>query len=715
MKKLFFIIILMSFSIGTTLVAQSISVNDPANPETNLSAEELIQQVLVSGSSCVNIQLINVAENPSGITNIAERSWGYFNANGSNFLFDEGVILSTGFGVSAEGPNDATGTSDSSTGWNGDIDIETILNNQYGTTVDTNNATVFEFTFVSSLSEITFDFMFASEEYENQWECSDSFRDGFAFLIKGPGIPDDSGAPFGGTNVAAITGSSNVPVSTATIHLDPSDDAVNGFLCGGEILGVNYFPELYVSNDNDNINDLPIEFDGATVSLTTASVSIIPNETYTVKMVIADRGDSAFDSAVFLKAGSFNIGNIDLGDDILIGNGTALCDGESITLDAGENPDAVYAWYKDGVLLPNETSSTLVVTQPGTYKVEISFGSSDCIVTDEIIIEFKPSPIFDLGANQFLCDNNTIVLDATVTNPDELSNISYKWFLDGTEIPGETNPTLTISQAGIYLAEVNGDDCVVTDEITITGVSFTVDIQDEVFLCGEESYEIVPLITGADANNATYIWSTGETTPTIVVTQSGTYSVEVTIDTCTETDDVSITLGIIPEIELGDTVIKCAQDTETLSVTVSNIDPAQVTYQWYVDGGIIDNATSQTLDVIDAGIYSVEVNNQGCIANDEVEVKYYDNENCIITQGLSPSNIDGLNDYFDLEFLQDKIGIDKLSVFNRLGVLVYEQANYINQWKGQDKNGNELPVGTYFYIIQLNSQDPITGWIYINK
>lgn len=714
MKKIAFVLLFL-FGFAGPALAQSISVNDPANAETNFNAEELIQNVLVSGSSCVNVTLTNLHENPDGVSDLSQRSWGYFNANGSNFTFDEGIILSSGFAVSAEGPNDFTGTSDGFSTWTGDIDLETILNNQYGTTVTTNNATVFEFTFVSSLSEITFDFLFASEEYENQWECNDTFRDGFAFLIKGPGLPDDSGAPFGGTNVAAITGSSNVPVSTATIHLDPADDAINGFLCGTEIPGVNYFPEFYVSNDNDNTNDLPIEFDGATVSLTTAQVTIIPNETYTVKMVIADRGDSSFDSAVFLKAGSFNIGTIDLGADLTIANGTAPCQGEVVTLDAGENTDATYAWYLNGTLLPNETNATLDVTQPGLYEVEISFGTSDCIVTDQIIIEFKPAPIFDLGENQFLCENDNILLDASVSNASELTNISYTWFQDGIEISGETNATYTVTQPGVYRVEVTGNDCVVTDEITITGVNFTVDIQDEVFLCGETSYEIIPIIEGADATNATYLWSTGETTPTITVTQSGVYSVEVTINTCVQSDDVQITIGTIPEIELGNPIQKCAQDTEILQVDILNLDPAQVSYQWFLDGGILTGETNQTLEVVNEGIYSVTVNNQGCIATDEVEVSFYDNENCVITQGISPENNDGLNDFLDLEFLNDKIGIEKISIFNRLGNLVYEKENYINQWRGQDKNGNDLPVGTYFYIIQLNSQDPITGWIYINK
>ena len=313
----------LSLMVSTFALAQSISVNDPADPQSAFTAEELVQEVLVSGSSCVEIVLTNLAENPDGVSNLSERSWGYFQNEGGTFPIEEGIILSSGFAVSAEGPNSETGTSDGGVNWPGDIDLKTILDNQYGTNVDTNNATVFEFTFVSSLDEATFEFIFASEEYEDQWECSDNFRDGFAFLIKGPGIPDDSGAPFGGTNVAAVPGSNNVPVSTASIHRDT-------FLCGFEIEGVNYFPDLYVTNSNPPTNE--IEFDGLTVTLTTATVSIIPNEEYTIKMVLADRGDTAFDSAVFLKAGSFNIGNVDLGNDILLGDPEARCTGDVITL-----------------------------------------------------------------------------------------------------------------------------------------------------------------------------------------------------------------------------------------------------------------------------------------------------------------------------------------------------------------------------------------------
>jgi gliding motility-associated-like protein len=703
MKKL---ITCLSILVSAAAIAQSISVNDPADPQSAFTAEELIQEVLVSGSSCVEIELTNLGENPDGVGNIAEQSWGYFQNNGGSFPFEEGIILSSGFAVSAEGPNIETGTSDGGLNWPGDVDLKALLDNQYGTNVDTNNATVFEFTFVSSLDEATFEFIFASEEYEDQWECSDDFRDGFAFLIKGPGIPNVSGAPFGGTNVAAVPGSNNVPVSTASIHRDT-------FLCGFEIQGTNYFPDLYVTNSNPPTDE--IEFDGLTVTLTTATIAIIPNEVYTIKMVLADRGDTAFDSAVFLKAGSFNIGNVDLGDDILLGDPEAQCEGEIITLDAGANPDADYQWFKDGVPIAGATNQTLDISETGLYRVELTFAATpECIVSDEILVEFFTVPEFDLGDDSLICDKEIIILDATPTNASELTDISYKWFRDGVEIPGETMATLDVSDTGQYAAEVTGNGCVISDSVFIELVSFTVDIGDFVEPCGDSSFEIVPIIVGADPSGATYLWSTGETTPTITVTADGVYSVEVTIDGCTEFDDVTINFRTLPEIELGEDIIKCAQEVRVLTATPINAGGSTFTYTWFRDGGEIEGEISETLEVTEEGIYTVEVNDDGCIGTDTIDVRFYANENCVITQGISP-NGDDMNDTLDLEFLNDRSGIVKISIYNRLGLLVYEKEQYVNEWMGQTNDGSELPVGTYFYTIELQTEEPLSGWIYLNR
>ena len=108
-------------------------------------------------------------------------------------------------------------------------------------------------------------------------------------------------------------------------------------------------------------------------------------------------------------------------------------------------------------------------------------------------------------------------------------------------------------------------------------------------------------------------------------------------------------------------------------------------------------------------------------ASDELVIELYDVANCVISEGISPDATPGFNDYLDLEFLSDRVGgISNLQIFNRFGTIIYEQANYVNQWNGQDNSGNELPTGTYYYVINLASVDDIygsqtSGWIYLNR
>ena len=84
---------------------------------------------------------------------------------------------------------------------------------------------------------------------------------------------------------------------------------------------------------------------------------------------------------------------------------------------------------------------------------------------------------------------------------------------------------------------------------------------------------------------------------------------------------------------------------------------------------------------------------------------------CGIQKGISVNN-DGLNDNFDLT----GYNVKQLSIFNRYGLKVYSKSAYTNQWLGQSDSGDELPDGTYYYVIDFNNnQKAKTGWIYINK
>jgi gliding motility-associated-like protein len=88
-----------------------------------------------------------------------------------------------------------------------------------------------------------------------------------------------------------------------------------------------------------------------------------------------------------------------------------------------------------------------------------------------------------------------------------------------------------------------------------------------------------------------------------------------------------------------------------------------------------------------------------------------------IPVGISPNN-DGLNDKFVIENLKpgDRVRLD---IYNRWQTLVFRDANYQNSFNGVGNQkgliNNELPDGTYYYILNVNTEKPITGYIVINR
>ena len=89
-----------------------------------------------------------------------------------------------------------------------------------------------------------------------------------------------------------------------------------------------------------------------------------------------------------------------------------------------------------------------------------------------------------------------------------------------------------------------------------------------------------------------------------------------------------------------------------------------------------------------------------------------------IPDAFSP-NGDGVNDLYvieGLEFYKD----NSFQVYNRWGTQVLERSPYNNNWDGRSEAslnwGEELPEGTYYYILDLgNDDEPFTGYIYLKR
>lgn len=87
------------------------------------------------------------------------------------------------------------------------------------------------------------------------------------------------------------------------------------------------------------------------------------------------------------------------------------------------------------------------------------------------------------------------------------------------------------------------------------------------------------------------------------------------------------------------------------------------------------------------------------------------------------ANEDGTNDSFFIDGLRDIFVNFQLEIYNRWGVLVWEGNNNTEDWrgiatKGLRIDGNEVPDGTYYYILNLNDpgfSEPYTGFLYLNR
>jgi hypothetical protein len=226
----------------------------------SLTPQALVNNLLGTGVTASNI---TYAGTPL--------SSGTFTGGTGIIGFESGVVLSTGHAVAVVGPN-TSGSTSFSNGVPGDPQLAALAGVPVGQTFD---ATVLEFDFIPKGTQLKFNFVFGSEEY-NEFVTS-NFNDAFGFFLNG-------------TNVALLPGT-NTPVSIHNVNLTTN-------------------PQFYINNalPTDPFPATPpllnTELDGLTKVLS-VTATVNPGVVNHIKLGITDVGDSAFDSDVFIQAGSF--------------------------------------------------------------------------------------------------------------------------------------------------------------------------------------------------------------------------------------------------------------------------------------------------------------------------------------------------------------------------------------------------------------------------
>ncbi|HOW25485.1 MAG TPA: choice-of-anchor L domain-containing protein, partial [Bacteroidales bacterium] len=261
---------------GSRAGTGSIAVNE--NPTYNAyTPAQLVQNILVKGCLVASDVTFSGLFNAS---NANQRQLGYFNkAEATSFPLDEGLILSSGYVVTAEGPN-SSGSAGTDLGGAGDSDLNALSG------YTTHDAAVLEFDFIPAGNTLEFQFIFASEEYLEF--CCTQYNDVFGFFLSGTDIP-------GGTVNLAVLPGTTTPITVNQIHSYVADNYYHNSCTAANA-------SYYINNPSGSSIT---QYDGYTVTLT-ATHAVTACSTYHIKMAIADASDHIYDSGVFLKGQSFS-------------------------------------------------------------------------------------------------------------------------------------------------------------------------------------------------------------------------------------------------------------------------------------------------------------------------------------------------------------------------------------------------------------------------
>lgn len=192
----------------------------------------------------------------------------------------------------------------------------------------------------------------------------------------------------------------------------------------------------------------------------------------------------------------------------------------------------------------------------------------------------------------------------------------------------------------------------------------------------------------ANGGYASYLWNDGTTGPTLSITHTGTYWVNIsTSNGCRKTDTVTVASEWIPPASF------LPADTDFCIYRKLQLKADQPFEQYHWSNG----ATTAVADITAAGTYTLSVKDQhGCVGSDTIQVFPKACARGIFFPTAFSPNGDAKNDVFRA-VVYGEIKRFTLSLYNRFGQLVFTSGNYQRGWDGS-VNGKPQDSGPYVWI-----------------
>lgn len=546
-----------SFVLGVASVVCTVGQAQLVVDDT-MTPEQLVQNVLLGGG----VSISNVTFNGGAATGLEVQAGSFAAPASASLGLLGGVLLSTGrvignpssFQYGAAG--DAGDLASNQLGGISDPDLEELSGQEI------NDAAVLEFDFIPTGDSLKFRYVFASEEYTS-YTC-DQFNDAFGFFLSGPGLS----GPFSGgaINIALVPGT-NIPVSINTLNSGvPTNWDEDPGPCFAADPNWEANSVYYV--DNASQSGTIVTYDGFTVVLT-AFALVQCGEQYHIKLAIGDGFDESFDSGVFLEAGSFT---------------------------------------STGQVIPQLVSGPGIignVMNEGCVPVELVFTRQGDVSNAEVIdivvsgsatpgVDFIPAlpPQLLFGAE-----------DSTVTFTLEIP----------LDPDGPENVVITINQ---LIACANANVETEFEFIIDSPLPLAVDGTDMIASTCGEVHVLDPQVSGG-VGYFEYQWSTGETSPTIIVSPDVTTVYDYTVTDGCSVDPISGSVTVVlPVYEplaievTPDVAIPCLEEDEIGIVGVEGGN-GWYTYEWTLAGSTVGESEILTVPAGEPSYYVVTVS-EGC-------------------------------------------------------------------------------------------------------
>lgn len=396
-------------------------------------------------------------------------------------------------------------------------------------------------------------------------------------------------------------------------------------------------------------------------------------------------------------------------------NDTSFCLGGTATLTSTSTNALSIGWYLIGspswTLIGAANPTAVTPAAPGTFSYGLIALNGICSDTDTVNVTVFSYPV--------VVANNTTICAGSSASICASGATNYQWYQLPAWTPITTGSCINVSPAvGVTNYGIIGMNglCSDTDSVAVTVLPMPIaNAGTDTAYCQGGSVQLC----GTLSQNATTfnwfelpLWAPGDTDTCTIVSPFVTtdYGLIVSNGFCSDTDTVNITIYPAPVANAGPDITVLASANSPLTGTGAG--PGG-TYLWSPSTALTSttdaNPTANPSVTTTYNLLVTDIN--GCTDVDSMTITVVNDVKP--NDGLSP-NGDGINDVWTIPNIE-QFPNALVEVYNRWGELLFHSIGYATKWDAT-YNGKDLPVGTYYFVINLNSDlhpDPITGPITI--